>query len=59
MAMAGRHRAARPLACSYSQKQMPGTPMIVVLCVLVLTPNMIRPPLLGRFGVVTRVSWKT
>ena len=29
---------------------MPGTPMIVVLCVCVLTPNMIRPPLrpLGR-----------
>ena len=33
--------------------------MIVVLCVCVLTPNMIRPPLPGRFGVFTRVSWKT
>ena len=32
--------------------------MIVVLCVCVLTPNVIRPPL-GRFGVLTSVSWKT
>ena len=43
----------------YSQKAMNGTPMIVVLWVCVLTPNMMRPPLCGRFGVFTSVSWKT
>jgi hypothetical protein len=46
----------RPAVGSYSQNPMPGTPMTVVLCVWVLTPNMIRPPLCGRLGVVTKVS---
>ena len=44
---------------SYSQNAMNGTPMIVVLCVWVLTPNVIRPRPFGRFGVRTSVSRKT
>ena len=33
--------------------------MMVVLCVWVLTPNVMRPRPFGRFGVRTSVSWKT
>ena len=47
------------LLAHYSQKAMMGTPMIVVLCVWVLTPNVMRLPVAGRFGVRTRVSWNT
>ena len=62
----GGRRDAHPAAegigramARYSQNAMNGTPMIVVLCVCVLTPNVMRPRPCCRFGVFTRVSWNT